>query len=577
MSTCPRQAKSQTASLREFCSLIEPRPVKNETWFIEDFYTFYNEKKLRKPRIQRHKCWKEEQTMEYIKFITSHQNTCLPLSVNDTEYDGSNVYMLFDGNNRTNAILDFYHKPLSIFHIIPKEFNHIKPLLEQTKLPVLLKRKYTYQKFCKDHECTPNTSCEQITIEERWDEMIECLEKLHFEKVRIQVTVYDHLSSQEMQDIYESINRGGMVLTEQDLLASSLANQQYADIPSNIISSINEYYDDMNQDERLQMTEYVIRLNLFEVLMGLQILLSKTYKFIPAPNATKDLDIVFYIWKLQHGFTTVAPSMAQVTQFILSIQDKCAELQDILNRMYDTSLGFNKFQPMRKTPVITSILYLLYDSSSIQVKKQYIHKSILYHTMLVSLYNNDTIRPEDRARDIFWRVSGGKVLSSGLYKELMTHTFESREITCEHLREALRAVMEKNIRYEKDERKKNKWLEALLLSAFYNQQVPSNTKLLAHEIDHIVPYSVGKQFQVDSICRVGNKQIIPAKINASRKTKPITDKWVIDNKLTYQQYPTGQEYAEIYDGKTLHLEKFNAMCTRREEMYIEHILTSYHY
>jgi hypothetical protein len=573
MSTTPRKAKTEIASLREFCSITGPRPVKNETWFIKDFYTFYNEKKIRKPRIQRQKCWTEEQSKEYITFITKHENTCLPLSVNDTDYNGTNVYMLFDGNNRTNAILDFYHKPLSLFHkVIPAEFEHIKQLLCDTHLNVLLKKKYTYQKFCKDNKCAPNTSCEQIQIEDLWDGMIDFLDNLNFAKVRIQITVYDHLTNEEMQHIYESINRGGMVLTEQDLLASSLANQEYDNIPSNIISSINEYYDDMNQSERLQMTECVNRLNLFEILMGLQILLHGKCGFIPEPNLTKDLDIVFYIWKLQYGFTSIA-SKDQVVQFITSIQDACTELQDILNRMYDASLGFDKFHKIKKTHVVTSILYFLYDSSSIQVKKQYIHKAIIYHAILVELFTDVSINPEDRVRDLFWGVRGGS--QPAVYKELMGRTFKEREITHERIRDALVIVVKKNI-YDVKTRKSYKWFEALLLSAFYNQQVPSSTKLLEHEIDHIVPYSFRKQLPVD-ICRVGNKQIIPAKINASRKTKPITDKWVTENKLMYQQYPTGEEYEAIYDGATLHSNKFNEMCTRREHMYIEHVLTSYTY
>jgi hypothetical protein len=384
--------------------------------------------------------------------------------------------------------------------------------------------------------------------------------------------VYDNLSNEEMQHIYQSINRGGMILTEQDLLASSLANQQY-DLSSEITSAINEFYEDINLSERLLMTEEVIRLNLFEALMALQTILHKHYRFIPEPNVTKELDIVFYIWKLLHGFINV-PSNDQVTQFITSVQGACSELQDILNRMYDPYIGFDKFQKIKKTHVITSILYLLYDSSSIQIKKQYIHKAIMYHAILVELNTDESIKPEDRARDIFWRVSGGSVLSTGLYSKIMGRTFRAPEITPELIRIELHKVILENISYSKN-RKPTKWFEALALTAFYNQQVQSNTKLLAHENDHIVPYSFRKQLHFD-ICRPGNKQISPGKINASRKTKPITDKWVTENKLMYQQYPTGEEYAAIYDG-TLHLEKFNEMCTRREQMYVEHILTSYNY
>jgi hypothetical protein len=72
-----------------------PRPVKSEIWFINDFYTKYIESKIRKPRIQRKKCWSKTQSYEYIKFITHHANTCLPLSVNEYAqiYDGTNLHV----------------------------------------------------------------------------------------------------------------------------------------------------------------------------------------------------------------------------------------------------------------------------------------------------------------------------------------------------------------------------------------------------------------------------------------------------------------------------------------------------
>ena len=118
-----------------------PRPVKTETWFIKDFYTKYVESKIRKPRIQRKKCWTKDQSKEYIEFIAAHENTCLPLSVNEVPFDGKHVYMLFDGNNRTNAILDFYHTPLKLLEtIIPDVFICIKKQLQDTKLNALLKK-----------------------------------------------------------------------------------------------------------------------------------------------------------------------------------------------------------------------------------------------------------------------------------------------------------------------------------------------------------------------------------------------------------------------------------------------------
>ena len=554
-----------------------PRPVKTETWFIKDFYTKYVESKIRKPRIQRKKCWTKDQSKEYIEFIAAHENTCLPLSVNEVPFDGKHVYMLFDGNNRTNAILDFYHTPLKLLEtIIPDVFICIKKQLQDTKLNALLKKKYSYLKFCKEHDCVPETY--DSRLEDAWDGMIDHLENLHFEKVRIQITIYDNLTNVEMQNIYESINRGGMILTEQDLLASSLANQLYDGIQPDITAAINEYYEDINSGERLCMAEDVCKLNLFEILTGLQIVLHNKYGFIPEPNATKDLDIVFYIWKLQYGFATKEPfpPEEQVVQFISSLQLACSELHNILNQMYDTTFaGFVKFHKIKKTHVITSLLYFMYNPGSLSQKKQFLHKAIMYHNILVELVTDETISPEERSRDIFWRVSGGAVLVNGLYKRIKGRTFDMPDINSTCIQDALLTILKQNIKSVKT-RKPLKWFEALALTAFYNQQIPSTTKLSTHQIDHIVPFSVRKNLSVD-ICRLGNKQLIPETINASRKVKPITDKWVTDNKLMYQHYPTGQEYVQIYDGTTLHPDSFNSMCERREQMYIDHILTSWEY
>jgi hypothetical protein len=179
-----------------------------------------------------------------------------------------------------------------------------------------------------------------------------------------------------------------------------------------------------------------------------------------------------------------------------------------------------------------------------------------------------------RIQDIFWYSAGGKILTNGLFKNIKSRTFQMPTITDKCIRDSLYMIIQKNVHYTKT-RKPIKWFEALALTAFYNQQIPSNTKLLTHQIDHIVPFSFQTQGSVD-ICRLGNKQLIPDSINSSRRIKPITDKWVSENKLLYQQYPSGEEYEKIYNGK-LQREPYNAMCERRENMYIDHVISSYKY
>ena len=538
-----------------------PRPVKSDSCFIDDFYTKYQDAQIRKPRIQRKKRWSTDQSKKYIQFIARLGNTCLPLSVNELQMDGKNIYMLFDGNNRANAILDFYHTPLSLFEdFIPQEFQPIKPHLQSTHLDTLLQKRYTYLKFCEDVHCVPEV-CDKC-IEEAWERMMDCLEHLNFKKIRVQLNRYDHLTNEEMQHIYESINRGGMPLTEQDLLASSLANQQYSDLPNDITQAVEAYYEDMNQGERLRMCEKLTQLNLYEILTGLQWILHQSYGFIPEPNVSKDLDIVFYLWKQIHGFTQTTKE--PVDSFIRNVKSACALLHEVLCRMYDPVLNFQEHHKMKKVNILTCLLYFMYTDVE---KKQLIHKALLYHTILMKLYDDKELDPTMRSQDIFWYQHHGLEI----HKQIKRKAFKLPEIPDKRIQEELFKLVQKHIHPTKS-RKKNHAMEALALTAFYNQQIPSATKLLTHQIDHIVPFSV-RNDQVD-ICRLGNKQLIPESINASRKANPITDKWVTDHKLLYQQYPTGEEYKQIYDGR-LHIEPFNAMCERRERIYIDHILTSY--
>jgi hypothetical protein len=75
------------------------------------------------------------------------------------------------------------------------------------------------------------------------------------------------------------------------------------------------------------------------------------------------------------------------------------------------------------------------------------------------------------------------------------------------------------------------------------------------------------------VCRAGNLQLIPQEVNLRRGDKPITDKWVEENGLRYQHYPSGAEYATIVIDKVLvSADAFNAMCQRRELLLKQHIV-----
>lgn len=85
----------------------------------------------------------------------------------------------------------------------------------------------------------------------------------------------------------------------------------------------------------------------------------------PVKNETMFIDEFYTVLHLETSEWIHQCSVERASYSIYnSVQCAYAELQDILNRTYDPYIRFDKFQKIKKTHVITSILYL-YDSSNI--------------------------------------------------------------------------------------------------------------------------------------------------------------------------------------------------------------------
>ena len=553
------------------------RPVKTERWTVDVFQLKFTEGRLRKPRIQRKKRWDETMVHDYIEFITRHQNTCLPFFVNEIDMHARLIYMLFDGNNRVNAILDFLNRPLSVMReFIPSELEGLRSILETVSLAKLTHKSYnSITKFCKEHGISDYPA---ETYEEVYEKMIDRLTDLRFLTVEIQVTVYDNLPYEQMIHIYQCVNKNATKMNEQELFACSFAQWTYPPVieQTALSSAVQLYYDDMNQCEQLKMNEIVCSLNLFEILVGVQLTLHKRCSFIPDLKMEKsELDVVFHVFKIAHlpsNREWNEPTHAEVNTFIERIFAACSSLEAVLRRMYDPYLSsFSKFHKLKKHAILICFFYFMYNEESMSDKQTDIHRALIYHNLLTEMYTEATIPLEDKEKDIFWYMTSG---TDRLYQKIVKREYSMAIIPNISIRTLLHDVMKIRPSIQ-DTRKKSTWLDALALSAFYNQQIPAMIKEKSHDIDHIIPFSVRKQSHVD-VCRLGNKQLIPTHINAARKTKPITDAWIIENKLIYQHYPSESEYTQIYDG-TLHPVAFNSMCEKRETHYIDHIMTSWTY
>jgi len=486
--------------------------------------------------------------------------------------------MLFDGNNRTNAIIEFLRSPLRILKdYIPPELEGLRDRFERLPLHDITHKRYdSITKFCKLHQ----VSCTEYPAEKfepMYETMIDSLLQLKFSNVKIQVTIYEGLPYEEMIQIYSCINRNTTKMNDQELFACSFAGWTYSGVihQESLNRVIQKYYDDMNEHEHIQMKETIPVLNLFEVLAGTQILLSTDYEFIPKLNmSTSDLDVVFYLFKIMYALEK-KPTLEEINEFLSKLYFACEKLNTILLRMHDPDLfpSFKRFKFLKKNILLLSILYLM-KNVAIERKQCELHKAFVYHSLLLELYTDSDVNPSDKEKDIFWYRNHGVHGKERLYSKLIEGTLEFPPLIEQDIRPLLNNVLRQNISISST-RKKVYWLEVLALTAFYNQQIPSITKQTTQDRDHIIPFSLRKKSSVD-ICRLGNKQLIPSKVNAARRTNPITDAWILENKLMYQEYPTEEEYKKIYSG-TLNDVAFHGMCERREKRYIDHILSSWIY
>ena len=535
-------------------------PFKFEHAFVSDFIRDYESGILIKPRLQRKLTWSHEDMTKFILFMIQHGGSTQNMYVNEQP---NKKRCIFDGNNRGNSIVEFCKTPLDFLpETIPEEFVLLDIL---KKIPLKLfvhgidengkKREFNYERLKHMTKDVPNgNNSKGISYQSIWEDLISTIKSWNFFNLKVAYVNYYNLSNEEMCGIYESINTGGKVLTKQELLASVTAFVVYEseDVPKHyhdLKMTIKEYYDIMNESECFQMNEEITTMNTYEVLLALQIGLSKKYSFMKLVKPKKEIDIVFTLYENHYDkdFTTKKP----IQDFIDDVMRACAFLQEVLDSMFHKC--FQKKPQMKKNIALTCLSMILYGEPT---------KEMMY-TMLLIHY----LCPHEKLHT-YDVLSGrpGKHETPKLLKDIK----ERQPLDVTYTREKTKDILLLSIIIQPtDARKELSTLGMIALTAFFQQNVPEKIKLLEQNVDHIVPFS----FDGDrDKCRLGNKQIIPASINKERGVKPITTQWIRDNDLTHQYYPSEEEYAAVCQGKVVNTVAYNAMCGKREKMYVDIIL-----
>jgi len=565
-------------------------------WTIGQFLAMYDERKLRKPRIQRRKRWDHNHAVRFIEFINLIRNSIVSFMVNEKIVDGQKINYIFDGNNRSNAILDFCLQPLKFFpSLIPASFTATMKdqLATLTLRQLLAPRWFTLTKFLRTN-CTVDIQPSEAD-ETAWDSMIDSLAKFDFMNIKLQICIFDNLTDAQMQTIYEKTNATGVRLTEQELLASSTDSIRFT--PSDIrnfheLSTIinRDYYESMNMNERLHVTtEDSASLNLFEILTALQCKLhgeDQFKPFIAPPSSEADgsLDIIFKMYQYLVGEFNIAPPPAQLDAFITTMLEGCQLISTTLNRIYDTSLHLKQIGNYHKLPKNTIALFLTYIATAKQRGQTHdaivdsLTRIILWHDILQTLSEEHREQLGTTIGDDLQYKNGGGIVPEKLRHMKERGEFEylpSNEMIGNLLKLALNECIESAPMINaRKSRKPLTRFKAIAFTAFYNYQIPSAMKLQPQNADHIVPFKTKLPATTSiNLCRLGNLQLITETINKRRGTRPITDDWIEENNLRYQHYPTGEEYARMCERNTMiSASAFVRMCERREQLYIQLIM-----
>jgi hypothetical protein len=332
---------------------------------------------------------------------------------------------------------------------------------------------------------------------------------------------------------------------------------------------MSTYYGDMTINEKLNVEQFGANsLTLFEVLVAFQMYLADTYTFVPSFSGEEDKDVVFTLYEYFGG--PMHERWDGILSMIQHIDVACRLLAEVYETLYDTKLMRDRRVKLKKFAAMMIIVFIIYNLHNLEDPSfvRTIRRICLYHDLVHDL-------PSDELRESFASLDSLRVPPGIVSKRVLLYLRESQTFakipTAEDVMKLIRHIHRSETHYTSTRKARLSRVKVVALSAFFNFQVPSFRKSEVHEADHIIPYSTKRRHTVD-VCRLGNLQLIPDRVNRIRQNKPITDRWVQDNELMYQCYPSGHEYETICkEGILEDAELFNEMCERREELYFKQI------
>ncbi len=559
----------------------------SETITINDYIKKCNENKVQKPYLQRKKKWSLERNIAFIRFLLKVRNAVMQFVFNKRIIDSKEVWFVWDGNNRSNAILEFVKAPLIMLpELIPEEY----PKEIQDKLTGLsldkLNKYYNFAYFCDEHGVREwyNTLTAKET-EDPYRDMKEQLQNYDFLNIKLPTTIFDGADDEYMVGVYTSVNQPGDPIALQDVIAAKVFNNRYSPTELDHYRSIKDYVKDYydKTDEALQLNmdgcDIDTAMNLYQILFGFQMYLSKTYsKLMEAPGKSKEtsLDMMFELYRsladVNFGridnLNLFLQTIENCVKLVMDIRDDIMSLTLIVIKDKEQCATLDSFLGNAAVMMLITYIYCQHAANSYgeaTIKKV---KQIIIYKLLCDCIEDKAERIGFLKHNKIYH-NNSKVSVHSKLNTIRSNPVAFASVKKENIIELLHYINEEQQSATNVRRKINKF-QIICMTLYYNKRVPRDLITNKRDLDHIIPISCVEDDTSICINRLGNLMLIDSIINKKKGNKQLSDSFIQEHGLGYYNYPSQAEYEAICQkNKIVSNKKYNEMCERREQAFFK--------
>ena len=613
---------------------INAKNVKNDQWSVKLLASKVENHEIIKPKYQRKRKWDELPKKEtfpseknYILFLLDTYNSVHAItfgqSIGTNGLELSNV----DGNNRINAILHYLKEPFCLF---PEKLDDILLLIKNKvddktsfcKIEGIIKNmtycevlEFKYNKYFIEKGAGDiyNTHLKNIRdeMEPYFDTLASNMKinnKDRFDTdVKINVNIFEGYTIEEMADKFRAMNSFDTKMTEQEILASVLFNNNKFFIVDkilelNIITFIKKHYIEGSQNEVLPCYNYndqTDSMNAYDFMIGFQNYSNSQCDLI-TKTEKEGLSIFFKIYKtiFKGGFEKTFTT-ENINQFIEYIIGATVILNKLKHTIFMEKLVANgklfdgcnkKMYSLKKSHmflIITTIIGYIKNNVLESDILSSIEKCLIYH-FFVNEINDKEKKESYRLNDGIAYEAGGTFFDNKAKEYFKSPNNISCKITETTMKNVITLLTIENInekRFEtrsngkdkNDKRRTRKIHEKFLIYYYYKNRVPIDFLKETFWIEHLFPFSSSWVDLID-IERLGNIFPIVDYLNSKRNNKHISEYKKFDKqnfiKFIESIVPSVSEYDEIisHENKKPHIhdsDKFNDFCKLNEEKLID--------